>query len=185
MCTVRGSELNVAGETKCRNGSLVCDTSVSLGEAYCSSNIPGGGGPECGRGLGTSCLSTADCIPGAFCTREGICNLPSSFDTTACRVSQGVCWIPSDLGSNDPLLCRESGNTPEIPPDYTACVSSEEDMDCTIDDSSACPGYAFPGKTECFATSRFCRATPEGLAACGCTGSTPEELARCRTEALR
>gem|GEM_PF-5288798 len=181
MCSNRGAEFAVPGEMQCRRGRLVCDTSDSAGVAFCSSETAANG-PDCGLEVGARCSSTAQCIPGSACNiQSGRCEPPSSSDPTACRLSPGTCWIPPDLTSNDPALCRDSGAAPMIPDEYRGCLSSEGELDCTIDDSATCPGFSYPGKTECFATSRFCRATPKGLEECRCMGSatTTREIAAC------
>ena len=151
-------DFNVLGTTVCRGGNVVCDISEAAGRDFCSSC---GGG--CGRCLGEPCTTSNQCVPGASCNaRSGRCEpIPGG----TCRVADGTCWLPSDLEDGGADLCRASDDSPEVPPDFTACRSEEEGSACTTT-SRRCPGFDVPGRLECFATSRFCRPTSEGERAC-------------------
>ncbi|MEM1391505.1 MAG: hypothetical protein AAGG45_10530, partial [Pseudomonadota bacterium] len=82
-----------------------------------------------------------------------------------CELTPGTCWLPSELTSTDIALCRGLGSEPEIPEDFLACTPADEGSEC-MTESARCRGVSIPGTLECFATMKFCRATPKGMAIC-------------------
>lgn len=174
VCFARGEEFSVSGETNCRRGRLTCDTRGSRDTEWCSGPQGTSGELTCGLGSGSGCSSTAECAPALFCRPDNSGRLacqpeeipPAERDTREpCSLTPGTCWLPSELTSNDPALCRQSGEEPEIPEDFLACTPADEGTECTTE-SSRCSGVSIPGTLECFATEKFCRATPKGMAIC-------------------